>query len=55
MKKPFEIWIKEVAAAVKKESGAHLDDLPDCPFQSWYDDGKTAKAAAKKALKNAGA
>lgn len=53
MKKSFREWMKEVNSEVEKRVGLGVDDLPDCPFSQWYEDGKTAKAAAAKAIKNA--
>lgn len=52
MKKTLEQWMKEIDAEVKKEIGVSVHDLPDCPFSDWHSAGKTAKAAAKKAIKN---
>lgn len=53
MKKTFEVWMKEVAVAVRALSGMDLRDLPDCPFRDWYDDRVSAKTAAKRCIKNA--
>lgn len=52
-KKSFEQWFKEVDAACLKAYGLSIHDLPDCPFQDWYSDGKTPKGAASKAWKMA--
>lgn len=51
MKKTFEQWMKEVDNAVKAKIGLSVHDLSDCPFRDWYDNGKTAKGAASRAIK----
>ena len=52
-KKTFEQWMAEVNKAIEAKIGLSSDDLPDCPYDVWYEDGKSAKAAANKALKMA--
>jgi hypothetical protein len=50
----FAEWKKLVDAAVaKKTGGLTCDDLPDCPYADWHDDGLTPNAAAGKAIKAA--
>lgn len=53
-KKTFEEWLKEVDREVKAVVGMSYQDLEDCPYSDWYESGKSAKSAAKKAIKNAG-
>jgi hypothetical protein len=48
-------WIKMVDLWVQQLAGLSLFDLPDCCYADWYEDGIKAKAAAKKAIKLAGA
>ena len=51
MKKTFEQWMLDVDQAVLSKAGVSVHDLPDCPFMDWYEDGKTAKGAASRAIK----
>lgn len=50
----FDEWMKKVDAKVSKRVGMSVHDLPDVPFRDWYEDGKSPKAAATKAIKAAG-
>lgn len=52
-KKTFEVWMKEVDAEVKRRIFLSADDLPDCPYRDWHEDGVTPKGAASKAIKMA--
>jgi len=54
MKKTFETWMKAVDAAVSAEIGLSASDLPDVPYLDWFEDNMSVKAAARKAIKNAG-
>lgn len=49
----FEDWMKAVDRAVDQRTGMSVYDLPDMPFRDWYDSGKSAVAAAAKAISNA--
>lgn len=51
MKKTFEQWMSEVDQAVISKTGLSVHDLADCPFMDWWEDGKTAKGAASRAIK----
>jgi hypothetical protein len=51
----FKVWMGKVNAKVGQKYGLSVDDLPDCPFMDWFDDGMSPAAAANKAAKNAGA
>ena len=53
MKKTFDEWKREADAICIKLSGVSLDDLPDCAFRDWYEDGHTPTQAAKKAIRQA--
>lgn len=54
MEETFEQWYKRVDRAVLQRAGLWVDDLPDCPFRDWFDDGFTPDEAAEMALKEAG-
>lgn len=45
----FEDWMK----AADMASGGILYDLPDCPFNDWYEEGLSPFAAAKRAMRSA--
>lgn len=49
----FDDWRAQVDAEVSRRSGVGLDDLPDCPLADWFENGMTAKQAARAALANA--
>lgn len=52
--KTFEQWMQDVNAAIAAIiGGLTSDDLPDCCYRAWYENGVTAKTAAKAAIKNA--
>lgn len=48
--KTFESWLDAVNQ-VLDVIGLSIDDLPDCPYHDWFEDGMTAKRAAKEAIK----
>ena len=52
-KKTFEAWVNEVHKYLDLV-GLSIDDLPDCPYRDWYDDGTSPKAAAGRAIRRAG-
>jgi hypothetical protein len=52
-KMPFEKWLELVDRYVKEETFLSYQDLPDCPYADWYQDGVTPKSAAKRAIKRA--
>jgi hypothetical protein len=49
----FEAWMKEINGHVIRKTGVSVDDLPDCPFRDWYDDGVKPTGAASRAIRNA--
>ena len=49
----FTQWMRDVDALICKRTGVFADDLPDCCYRQWYDDGYTVKHAASAAIKNA--
>lgn len=51
MKSSFEAWMAKVNAYVEKLAGLSADDLPDCCYRDWYDDGVSPANAARRALK----
>jgi len=53
-KLPFKIWMQKVNAIVARH-GVSVEDLPDCPYADWYEDGMSPAAGAMHALRNAGA
>ena len=50
----FEAWMREVDREVGLLVGLSYLDLPDLAYRDMYESGKSAKAAAKKAVRNAG-
>lgn len=49
----FEAWMKEVNKCLVKMCGMCADDLPDCCYRDWYDDGFKPKEAAVMAIEEA--
>jgi hypothetical protein len=47
------MWFRAVDAIVLAKAGVSVNDLPDCCFIDWFDDGVSPKAAAARALKSA--
>lgn len=47
----FEGWCQQVDRYVVGLAGLSKDDLPDCPYRDWYDDGVPALTAAKRAIR----
>ena len=52
-KRTFEEWMKDVNRAVYVKLGLTTEDLPDCCYRDWYDEGASPKSAAARALRNA--
>lgn len=48
----FEEWMEKVNKVLDRY-GITTDDLPDCPYRDWFDDGVLPGAAAGKAIQNA--
>lgn len=45
----FRIWMREVDRCLEARYGLLSDDLADCPYREWFDQGTSASAAARKA------
>jgi hypothetical protein len=52
-KKTFEEWMVEVNKVVETKVGLGTDDLPDCCYRDWYDNGVSVKSAAARAIRSA--
>ena len=52
MKLTFDEWLKEVDKWCNALCGCSYRDLPDCCYADWYEDGVSAKSAAKRAIRN---
>ena len=46
----FETWFKKVNLFLLN-AGVTADDLPDCPYRDWFEDGVRPSAAANRAFK----
>lgn len=46
--------MSEVNAIIEQGIGLSADDLPDCCYTQWYEDGMRPATAARRAIKNAG-
>lgn len=46
----FQAWIDKVDSLVSGSLGLGLDDLPDCCYADWHEDGVSARDAARMAL-----
>lgn len=53
MKRSFAEWQREVNSILIVECGLGIDDLPDCCYADWYQDGVSPKSAAKRAIRHA--
>lgn len=49
----FEAWMLAVDKLLRLLVGVTSEDLPDCCYRDWYDDGVSAKSAARRALRYA--
>lgn len=54
MRRNFEDWMAEVDAVVSNRCGLSADDLPDCCYRDWFEDGVSPRAAASMAISEAG-
>ena len=51
----FDEWMKQVNSAIAASlGGMNADDISDCPYSQWHEDGVSAKRAASRAIKRAG-
>lgn len=53
-KPTYEAWYGSVSAYMETTIGLSPDDLADQPWQIWYDEGLSPRAAAKEALAEEG-
>ena len=49
----FAAWFAKVDAAVVALCGMSVNDLPDCCFRDWFEDGVSPSSAARRAVKAA--
>ena len=52
MQKTFEQWKKEADQICSRDFGLSLEDLEDCCYRDWYEDGISPKVAVKRAIQN---
>lgn len=50
----FTEWMYRVDQAAWRAVGLSADDLPDCPYRRWYDEGIRPAQAARRAIRAAG-
>jgi len=50
---PFKVWMHAVDRTVERLAGLSRDDLPDCPYADWYEDGVMPGQAARRAIRGA--
>ena len=48
----FTDWLCKVNKAIEARIGLTSDDLPDCPYRDWFEDGMGPNTAARLAIKN---
>lgn len=46
----FDDWMAQVDKVIEAVYGLSVNDLPDCPFADWYEDGITPVSAAGRAI-----
>lgn len=47
----FEQWLEKVNAIIESKVGLSYQDLPDCSYHDWYDEGVSPSVAAKRAIR----
>jgi hypothetical protein len=47
----FKVWMAKVDALIEAKYGVTTADLIDHCYDDWFEDGMTAAAAAKKAVR----
>jgi hypothetical protein len=52
-KRTFAEWMKFVNLTIEARCGLSADDLPDCCYMDWYEDGCTVAATASRAVRYA--
>jgi len=50
----FQEWMDRVDAILSRRYGMTSEDLPDCAWRDWHDDGCSARAAAQAAVRAVG-
>ena len=48
----FEDWRRKADAICNAAHGLSLDDLADCPYYDWYEEGLSPAGAVKRAVRN---
>ena len=54
MRKTFDEWMREVDAEVRRRTGLSWQDLNDTNYAEMYEQGKSPKVAASKAIRLSG-
>jgi len=49
----FDAWRYGVDQRINALTGLSADDLPDCPYRDWYDEGIGVTVAARRAIRYA--
>ena len=49
----FYGWMDRVESLLVVNFGFNTIDLPDCPYQDWYNGGVSPKQAVVRAIRNA--
>lgn len=46
----FALWKNRVCHLMMAAHGIHPDDIPDCPYAQWYNEGMGTTTAVRKAI-----
>lgn len=46
----YEAWHHDVDTIVQCTVGCSVNDLPDCAYRDWYDEGMSPRDAAMRAI-----
>ena len=49
----FSKWMGKVNARLIEKTGMTSEDLPDCCYRDWFDDGMQPRSAAAQVIKAA--
>ena len=49
----YAAWMREVDREVSDLMGLGVDDLPDCLYRDWFNDGVSPHTAARRAVRKA--
>ena len=44
----FQVWYNLVNKACQREFGVYLEDMPDQPYQEWFEDGLDVRDAIEE-------